>query len=76
MPNPFTDKLPDDRDAIRRWRLRAEECRTAADNMTSDRSRRNLLVTAESYDRMAENAEQRLAGARESPPLSGGPSRG
>jgi hypothetical protein len=45
------------------WRERAEEVRTLSDQMDHPESRRVLLRIAEDYDRLAEHAEQRTAGA-------------
>ena len=44
---------------IRRWRLRAEECRAAAEQMKDPLARGDLLGVAESYDKMAAAAEVR-----------------
>jgi hypothetical protein len=41
---------------IKRWRLRAEECRAVAETMR-DPARRPLLAMAEHCERMAERAE-------------------
>ena len=45
---------------IRRWRLRADECRVVASETTSTMTRRNLLDVAEDYEAMASDAEVRL----------------
>ena len=47
---------------IRRWRLRAEECRTLADHVNDQSARGTLLDVADKYDHMAAQAETR-AGA-------------
>ena len=44
---------------IVRWRLRAEECRTAAEHMKDPLARGDLLRVAASYDKMAASAEAR-----------------
>jgi hypothetical protein len=41
------------------WRERAEECRSAADGIKDETSRRQLIGVAESYERMAELADRR-----------------
>ena len=43
----------------RRWRLRAEECRTLADNIVDQSSRVTLRGIADGYDRLAVQAETR-----------------
>ena len=45
---------------IDRWRSRAEECRTAAENMKDATARSELLGVAQSYERLAAAAEARL----------------
>jgi len=47
----------------KRWRERAEECRSAADGIKDEDSRRQMLGVADSYDRMAMLADQRAAAA-------------
>jgi len=44
------------REDVRRWRQRAEECRTVADAMKGSAGRKNLLAVAEAYDKMVERA--------------------
>jgi hypothetical protein len=41
------------------WRERAEECRSAADGIKDETSRRQMMGVAESYERMAMMADQR-----------------
>jgi hypothetical protein len=41
------------------WRERAEECRSAADGIKDEVSRRQMIGVAESYERMADLADQR-----------------
>jgi hypothetical protein len=43
----------------RRWHQRAEECRTAAESMSSQLGRAAMLHCAETYDGMAAAAERR-----------------
>jgi hypothetical protein len=45
------------REKVKRWRLRAEECRTIAHQMKSVQGRLNLLGVAEAYEKMAHRAE-------------------
>jgi hypothetical protein len=44
---------------IARWRLRAEECRTAAEQMKDATARGELMGVADSYDKLAASAEAR-----------------
>lgn len=46
-----------DRARIQNWRQRAEELRSAAENMRDPAARRGMLNAAASYDAMAEEAE-------------------
>ena len=41
------------------WRERAEKARSLLAKLSSDESREAMLRVAESYDRLAENAERR-----------------
>jgi len=45
---------------IRRWRMKAEELRTAAESFTNDSARRAFLSSAETYDALANALEARL----------------
>jgi hypothetical protein len=45
---------------IRKWRERAEEYRTLADQAVGEHTRRSMLSLAETYDDMARNEEQRI----------------
>jgi hypothetical protein len=45
---------------IARWRSRAEECRTAAEQMKDQTARNDLLGVAESYEKMAAAVEARF----------------
>ncbi len=42
---------------IRRWRMRAEECRTLADNITNQQARASLLSVAEGYEGLADRTD-------------------
>jgi hypothetical protein len=42
-----------------RWRERAEEARTLADQLSDPESKRTILRIANDYERMAEHAEVR-----------------
>jgi hypothetical protein len=46
------------------WWSRAEETRTIAEIMTDPEARRTMFDIAEGYDRLAERAVERTAGAR------------
>jgi len=43
------------------WRLRAEETRTVADQMTHEEARTTMRRIANDYDRLAKVAEEQLA---------------
>jgi hypothetical protein len=45
---------------IRRWRMKAEELRTAAESFTNDSARRAFRSSAETYDALANALEARL----------------
>lgn len=47
---------------IRRWRMQAEELRTAADQFVDPMARQSLRNAAATYQQLAENAEARLNG--------------
>jgi hypothetical protein len=49
-----------DEEQIRRWRLKAEELRTAADGFADGAARQHLRNSAETYEALANNAEARL----------------
>src|SRR5258708_38165964 len=51
----------DETQSIRRWRMKADELKSAAENMT-DRLARIGLFNARSYEEMASRAEARLQG--------------
>lgn len=69
-PRPRPQVLPGDgapasggpREQIKRWRLRAEEIRTTAEQFTDPRARRSLETAAANYDRLAAHTEALLAG--------------
>ena len=46
------------KDQCQRWRSRAEECRTLADEMKDPYCSKTLRETATCYDRMADHVEQ------------------
>jgi len=52
----------DRREQIKRWRLRAEEIRTTAEQFADPTARRSLNAAAANYERMANHVEARLAG--------------
>ena len=43
------------------WRQRAEEARTAADQLTDEKSKKAMLRIAKDYEMLAERAERRIA---------------
>jgi hypothetical protein len=45
----------------KRWRFRAEEARTVADQMTHEEARTIMRRIANDYDRLAKVAEEQLA---------------
>jgi hypothetical protein len=49
---------PDAMDRARRWRAKAEECRTAGESMNSEAARNALLQLARDYEALAESQEQ------------------
>jgi hypothetical protein len=49
-------------DDARQWRARAEEMRSAAEDMRDASCRLTALKIAEDYDRMAKHAELRVCG--------------
>ncbi len=53
---------PMTRARIVRWRLRAEELRTTAEQFSDPSAQRSLLGAARNYDKLAEDAERLLAG--------------
>jgi hypothetical protein len=48
----------EDSDRVRRFRLKAEECRTIADQMKDEAARMTLLQLARSYERLAKTWEK------------------
>jgi hypothetical protein len=54
MPQPYADNPG-------LWRLRAEEARVQAEQMSDPLLRRKMLLVAASYENMALRAEERLA---------------
>jgi len=45
---------------VRRWQMRAEECRTLADIAKAKEARESLLSVADGYDRLVEQAKNSL----------------
>jgi hypothetical protein len=48
-----------ERERIRQWRLRAEECRTIGDQMCDPSTRESFRRMGSSYDRLADAWERR-----------------
>ena len=42
------------------WRSRAEEARAVAEHLTTAEAKRIMLSVAESYDKLADGAEERI----------------
>jgi hypothetical protein len=42
------------------WRSRGEEARAVAEHLTTPEAKRIMLSVAESYDKLAEGAEERI----------------
>jgi hypothetical protein len=61
---------PESKDG-KRWRERAEECRSATDGIRDEASRRQMIGVAESYERMAVLADKRANTARNRAPHAG-----
>jgi len=55
--------MPQYRDNPALWRRRAEEARIQAERMNDPDARKEMLLVARGYDRLAEAAEERLAEA-------------
>jgi len=55
-----------DRDRAKQWRLKAEECRAVAEQMTNPQGRLSFCRMAETYDRLADDYEARARRERES----------
>ena len=58
---PWKEGMPQYADNPDLWRLRAEEARAQAEQMSDPLLRRKMLLVAESYERMGLRAEARLA---------------
>lgn len=56
---------------IRRWRMKAEELRTAADGFADGSARHHLRSSAETYEALADNAEARLERRKDAKPEAG-----
>jgi hypothetical protein len=64
--------MTDSVDEVKRWRMRAEELRTIADQVRSPARQEMLRRTAQTYDALARGAESRL-GKAAGPPIAGPP---
>jgi hypothetical protein len=58
-------QLNDGPGQIRRWRMKAEEVRTAADGFGDGSARQALRSSAETYEALANAAEARAAGRKD-----------
>ena len=58
-------EMNDTRERIRRWRMKAEELRTAADDFTNNSSRGYFQHAAEAYEALANGAEGRFERRKE-----------
>jgi hypothetical protein len=61
----------DDAEQIRRWRMKAEELRTAADGFTHGAARQHLRNSAETYEALANSAAARLERRKDPKPEAG-----
>jgi hypothetical protein len=59
-------------DRIRQWRMKAEELRTAADQMKDLSAQDSLRRTATTYDKLANDEEARLKGGQSAPTKDAG----
>ena len=64
-------ELDDSLQRIRRWRMKAEELRTAGQDFTDNRGRNYLLHAAESYEALADAAQARLQRQQDRKPATG-----
>ena len=62
----------DSQDRIRQWRMKAEELRTAADQMTDFGARDSLRRVASTYDKLAKDAAARFGGEEADPTKDAG----
>src|SRR5690349_7271074 len=61
-------RLPGDgADRIEQWRMKAEELRTVADQLTHPSTQDAFRRTATTYDKLANDAEARMTGQRAAP---------
>jgi CheY-like chemotaxis protein len=68
-PNPLAPPVASETSVrIRRWRMKAEELRTAADSFADPSSRQHMRLTAQTYDTLADRAEARLHQQRDAKP--------
>jgi hypothetical protein len=63
--------LDDGSQQIRRWRMKAEELRTAADGFADGLARQHLRNSADTYDTLANAAEVRLQRQKDRKPEVG-----
>ena len=56
------------------WRRMAEEARTLADGLSTEANRQQMMEVAESYERLAEQAEREQGREAERSPASPSPS--
>jgi len=56
---------------IRRWRMKAEELRIAADGFADTLARQHLRQAAETYEVLADHTERRLQRAKDRKPQAG-----
>jgi rubrerythrin len=48
------------------WRIRAEQARTHADQLTDQKSKEMMIEIADSYDRLAKRAQERAKSGSQS----------
>jgi hypothetical protein len=63
----FGDDVPSEVRDADYWLDRAEEARLQAEEMTHPPARREMLLVAAGYRRLAQHARQRLSGRRDQP---------
>jgi hypothetical protein len=56
---------------VRRWRQKAEELRTEADQMKNPFARQSLVRMAQTYERLADDYEKKAAGKTVPKPEAG-----
>ena len=60
-------KIPADRNRIRHWRMKAEELRAVANQLTNPSTQDAFRHTAATYEKLANDAEARSTGQRPAP---------